>query len=274
MDAFFFEKEKLLKLAKKHLKVYSLADPFPHVIIDDFLPPSVLNEILEEFPSPQAENWIRYKSTYDTKLESRDENKLSLATRHLIAQFNSSDFLEFLEALTGIKGLISDPHLFGGGLHQIVRGGFLKIHADFNRHPRLQLDRRINLLLFLNKEWKDEYGGHLELWDTEMTKCVKKIRPLFNRCVIFNTTDNSFHGHPDPLKCPEDMTRKSLALYYYTNGRPEHEKMAMHSTLWQARHGEKSVERANTLWRVRETVKSLVPPLLWAAGKKVKESIL
>ena len=112
--------------------------------------------------------------------------------------------------------------------YEIKRGGVLKVHTDFNRHPNLSLDRRINVLIYLNKNWKEEYGGHLELWDKDMTKCIKKIAPTFNTMVIFSTTDFSNHGHPDPLNCPNERSRKSIALYYFSSGRPEHEIINKH----------------------------------------------
>lgn len=137
----------------------------------------------------------------------------------MLYHLNSSTFLDFLSKITGIENLIADSYFEGGGMHQIRRGGKLKIHADFNRHPRYDLDRRLNALLYLNPDWQEEYGGNLELWDRHMTSCVVRIAPLFNRFVVFATTDFTYHGHPDPLTCPEDVTRKSLALYYYTHER-------------------------------------------------------
>jgi len=168
------------------------------------------------------------------------------ATMLLLHQLNSSTFLNFLESLTGIQGIIPDPHFNGGGLHQIERGGYLKIHVDFNRHKRLKLDRRLNLLLYLNRDWQEEYGGHLELWDRDMNRCHQRILPIFNRCVIFNTNDFSYHGHPDPITCPEGMTRKSLALYYYSNGRPADELQdsggkEAHSTIFRARTADEDI---------------------------------
>ena len=160
-----------------------------------------------------------------------DRDAYERNARWLLYQLNSSVFVNFLEELTGVGGLIPDPHFEGGGLHQIERGGFLKIHADFNRHPKLNLDRRLNLLLYLNEDWKDDYGGHLELWDREVARCVKRIAPVFNRCVVFTTTDFSFHGHPEPLACPPAVTRKSLALYYYSNGRPARSRPVERGTL-------------------------------------------
>jgi hypothetical protein len=227
-------------LASRLLETYARAEPFPHAVIDDFLPRSIADQLVGEFPSPGSIDWIRFNDPAGVKLASRNELQFSEFSRTLFWQLNSAVFLQWLETFTGIRSLLPDPYFEGGGFHQIERGGFLKIHADFNLHPRLRLDRRLNLLLYLNPEWKEEYGGHLELWNRSMTKCEKKILPIFNRCVIFSTTDRAYHGHPEPLRCPEGMTRKSLAMYYYTNGRPADEQSAEHTTLYQYRPGEAS----------------------------------
>ena len=124
---------------------------------------------------------------------------------------------------------MSDPHLEGGGLHEIKSGGVLKIHTDFNRHPFLNLDRRINVLIYLNKNWLESYGGHLEFWNKDMSKCEKKISPSFNTIAIFSTTDFSNHGHPNPLNCPKEISRKSIALYYFSSGRPKNEILETHT---------------------------------------------
>ncbi len=232
-SAFFLDPKILETLAEENRSVYAQADPFPHIVMDEFFPKEVLEEVLEEFPSPSQIQWRKLEHANSKKLASESESHMGDITRALIYQLNSSVFINFLERLTGIEGLIPDPHLWGGGLHQIEREGYLGIHADFNKHPRLQLDRRLNLLVYLNKDWKEEYGGHLELWDRGMKSCEKKALPIFNRVVIFNTTDFSYHGHPNPLNCPPGWTRKSLALYYYSNGRPVDEISTPHSTLYQ-----------------------------------------
>jgi len=137
---------------------------------------------------------------------------------------NSQPFLEFLQELSGIEEvLMPDPYFEGGGYHEIKPGGFLKLHVDFHMHKRLGLSRRLNLLIYLNEDWEEHFGGHFELWEKDMSKSVVKILPIFNRIAIFSTTGDSWHGHPDKLTCPEDRSRKSIALYYYTNGRPESE---------------------------------------------------
>ncbi|HEY9698240.1 MAG TPA: 2OG-Fe(II) oxygenase [Trichocoleus sp.] len=250
---------RLENLAQQYQEAYAQADPFPHIVIDNFLSEAVLDAILTEFPDPQSIDWQKFEAAAERKLATKSELQMGESTRTLLYQLNSSTFISFLEQLTGIQGLIPDPHFVGGGLHQIEPGGYLKMHVDFNRHERLNLDRRLNLLIYLNKDWEESYGGHLELWDQEVTQCSKKILPIFNRCVIFSTTDFSYHGHPEPLTCPTGRTRKSLALYYYSNGRPAHETRAVpHSTVFRARPGEE-LEIKKEKMSVKQLVKSMIP---------------
>ena len=265
IPAAYFDPEELEAVADRYRSSYQSARPFPHVVIDNFLPEDELDRVLDEFLSPKDGEWQhRYETAQEKKLAERRETRLGPFTRHfLAAKLNSSVFLEFLESLTGIQGLIPDPYYEGGGLHQIERGGFLKVHADFNWHEQLKLDRRLNLLVYLNRDWKEEYGGNLELWNRDVTKCEQKILPIFNRCVVFSTTDYSYHGHPEPLQCPEAMTRKSLALYYYSNGRPAGEISEAHTTLFQARPGEVlRREEAQPDRSAKTIAKKLIPPIV------------
>lgn len=182
---------------------------------------------------------------------------------------NSQPFLEFLSNLTGIENLIPDPFFDGGGCHQIQPGGLLKIHADFNKHPKTKLDRRLNVLVYLNEDWHEEYGGHFELWDKEMKESKKKILPLFNRMALFSTTSTSYHGHPNPLTCPPDRTRKSLALYYYTNGRPADEQLEGledHTTLFKHRAEDKKPVSGV----FKEFIRQVTPPFIINGLKKLK----
>jgi hypothetical protein len=223
--------ERRSALAKEK-RAYQEARPFPHVCIDDFLPPAVAEAILEVFPGPGDEFWGTTAIRHERKLFSNRESDIPPRIRNVLYALNTETFLEFLEELTGIHGLIPDPYFTGGGMHQIVRGGKLDIHVDFNRHLYYGLDRRLNLLLFLNEGWREEYGGHFELWDEKERRCALRIAPIFNRCVIFSTSDRSYHGHPHPLECPESRSRKSLALYYFSNGRPAGEVDFDHGTQW------------------------------------------
>jgi hypothetical protein len=241
---------------------YVAAEPYPHICLDNFLNPGIVSRVAAEFPELGGRGDLRFNDPNQQKSASRGEYRFGPATRDLVHFLNSQPFLEFLSALTGIRGLIPDPYFIGGGLHEIRRGGFLKIHADFSRHPDLQLDRRINLLLYLNEDWQGDYGGEFELWDAGMKQCVKKFLPLFNRMVIFNTTDYSYHGHPEPLSCPESRSRRSLALYYYSNGRPAGEVRDENriNTLFRAREAD-SVKMKNYN-RVKDFVTGITPPFI------------
>ena len=156
---------------------YLNAKPFPHVVFDDFFDPSLLELVLAEFPRPGEIPWQRFDNAHEIKLASAAEASFGPATRLLLYHLNSATFLEFLSAVTGIKNLIADPGFAGGGLHQIMPGGKLGIHVDFNKHNDYGLDRRLDLLLYLNKDWKENYGGHLELWDRNMARCEAKSTP-------------------------------------------------------------------------------------------------
>ena len=183
---------------------YTQAEPFAHIVLSDLFNAAPIDLIRQEVE--QFSNW--------------DGEKLPSRTRAFLKILNSEGFCKFLSDLTGIKNLVADPTLDGGGIHCIKRGGFLKVHSDFNFHHKLKMHRRLNHLLYLNKDWQRDWGGALELWDQSMTQCVKRVLPMFNTVVIFSTTDQSFHGHPEPLNCPENRFRNSLAVYYYTVDRP------------------------------------------------------
>lgn len=215
---------------------YVQAQPFPHVALDGLFDEAVLEGVLAELQGPGEVEWQVFDNPREKKRGFRHGSELGPRLTDFMWRMSSPPVLELLEALTGIEGLIPDPYFGGGGPHQIERGGFLKIHADFNFHPKLRLDRRLNVLVYLNQGWREEYGGHLELWDREMTRAMTRILPVFNRTVIFSTTDTSYHGHPTPLTCPPGWSRKSVSFYYYTNGRPEEERSAPHDTLFQKRH--------------------------------------
>ena len=213
---------------------YAGADPFPHIVLDDLFDADALDRVLADFPKPDETRWLTFDSPTEKKLGYYHEHStISPAVRAFLDAMNGFEMLLFLEALTGIDGLIPDPYFGGGGLHQIETGGYLKIHSDFNVHPKLKLDRRINMLIYLNRGWRDEWGGHLELWNATMTERRQRIAPLFNRTVVFSTTDTSYHGHPHPLTAPAGVTRKSVSLYYYTAGRPEEERSAPHDTIFR-----------------------------------------
>lgn len=233
----FIDPETLCKLASENRQTYVLAEPFPHIVIDNFMPSHLLDEVLSAFPTPEDMAFYKYDNPLEKKLAFDQVSKLPAPIANVLLYMNSPSFLQFLENLTGIEGLIPDPYFRGGGIHQIEKGGKLDVHIDFNKHPKLKLDRRLNAILYLNKEWEESFGGHFEIWKGHkedgkhvLDRCENKILPLFNRFVLFSTSEKSYHGHPEPLSCPEGRSRKSLALYYYTNGRPIDEDVPPHST--------------------------------------------
>lgn len=231
---FDFEKwnSQLDELSKK----YQGASPYPHIVLENFLNPDVLDTCIAEFNKLNESNgWINYKHYNEDK---RGLNKIDLlpdTIRTTINELNSPAFLKWLSAITGIQDLQKDDGLEGGGIHQSGKGGYLNIHADFTVHPHHRnWQRRVNVLVYLNPNWEEEWGGKLELWDKKMTACEEKVLPVYNRCVIFNTDADSYHGHPEPTTCPEDIYRRSIALYYYTVEANPYRR----ATYYQTRPGE------------------------------------
>lgn len=263
--------EELHLLAKSKHKEYIEADPFPSIYFDNFFNEEMLTKVLEEFPDLKKKPDLEYEEPYQVKKATHGEYRFGDYTKGFAHFLNSQPFLEFLSHLTGIPHLLSDPYFEGGGFHQILPGGFLKIHADFNKQRWTKLDRRLNVLVYLNKNWEEDWGGHFELWDKEMKNCKQRILPVFNRMAIFSTTDFSYHGHPDPLKCPPDRSRQSFALYYYTNGRPVEEinkGLEDHSTIFKARPGMNEKRIINPV-STKDVLRQLTPPFVWNAVKKI-----
>jgi hypothetical protein len=235
---------RMKQIVTQYADAYRTADPFPHVVLDDVFDPELLKQILIEFDAMERERWHSSDKALERKWATEDIQHFGPTTRAFINQLNGGLFLNFLEKLTGIAGLISDPHLRGGGLHEIRREGALGVHADFNLYPRLNIWRRLNFLLYLNENWDRAWGGELELWDRTGKQRVRSVEPFFNRVVIFDTSNYSYHGHPHPLMCPEDRSRKSIALYYYTVQKPEGE-IDPHTTIFLQSGKVDEVEKSN-----------------------------
>lgn len=243
---------------------YQNRAPCPYGCYDNFLESSILEGVLEELkslPAPAASferAQERFKSSYSPE-------KLPEHTRQLLYALNSKPFIAFLEALTGIRGLIPDPYFMGGGIHVVSNGGHLDIHADFNHHAIMNLERRINVLIYLNKEWKPEFGGAFEIWNDDMSARVESLAPIFNRMCCFNTGPRSWHGNPEPVKHPSGLPRQSIALYYYTATWSDEKKP--HTTQFKPRPN--SDDKPDRLIARQELVRDLIPPALYRriAGK-------
>jgi hypothetical protein len=196
---------------------YQSADPYPHIVIDDFLEPEAAEAAIAEFPPLDPERWNNYLHINERKFSNTDPATWGPTLQRILEELNSPRFVQFIGTLLGVDELIPDHSLEGGGLHTSTRGGFLNMHADFTVHPHNRnWQRRANLILYLNEDWEPEYGGDLELWSTDMKRCVEKVSPIANRVLIFTTDATSFHGHPEPMRCPEGTARRSLALYYFS----------------------------------------------------------
>ena len=185
-------------------------NPFEHWIIDDFLPGEDAWAAYQHFYDGDGP-WIRREHLYCHAKETRSAG-LHPEVKRVLARLEHGGIRHYLGGLSGLPGLLSDRDRFGGGQHVIRRGGFLGIHADFTHHPTTGQRRVLNLLLYLNANWKKGDGGELELWAPNMSRCVRKVEPIFNRAVVFKTSPTSFHGHPEPLAGEE---QRSLAVYYY-----------------------------------------------------------
>jgi hypothetical protein len=252
------------RIGEELSSTYCFNEPFPHIVLDNFLPPAVARLALENFPKEQLKSDRVFEMGY-AGLHKRQimPDECNAAARGIFHFFNSQPMIEFLEGLSTIESLIPDPHYAGGGFHETGKGGKLGIHADFRINDRLHLHRRMNLIVYLNEEWKDEWNGRLELWDRKMTQAEKSVSPIFNRCVIFNTDADSYHGHPDPMPLPDGVFRRSMALYYYTASRHIYDEVPNHDTMYQARPTDdvQNKQEARNL-RFEQHLRQWTPPAL------------
>jgi len=241
---------------------YCFAEPFPHIVLDNFLPAPLAAELRRRFPTESLRSDVVFEAGY-AGFHKRQilPNDCDDFCRMAFAFFNSHPFLEFLEGLSTIEGLVPDPYFSGGGFHEIGPGGKLGIHADFRINNKLHLCRRMNVIIYLNEDWREEYNGNLELWSRDMKERVRSVAPIMNRCVIFNTDADSYHGHPEPLTTPEGVLRRSVALYYYTASKAIYEEVPNRSTMYAARPGDDKVNRREAAQlRLEQHLEQWVPP--------------
>ena len=253
----------------QHSAEYCFAEPFPHAVFDGFLPEPVARLALQHFPNTSLSSDRVYEMGY-AGLHKRQilPEECDAPARQLFHFFNSQPMLEFLQGLTTIAGLIPDPYFVGGGYHETGRGGKLGIHADFRINEQLHLHRRLNVIIYLTDSWQPEWGGALELWDREMKAKRREVMPVFNRCVIFNTSEGSYHGNPNPVAAPGGRSRKSIALYYYTSTWSDEKRS--HTTQFRARRG--TGDKPDLSVRARELALDLTPPILLRALRRAKHA--
>lgn len=251
-------------LGQAHAQAYQSGEPYHHTCIDNFLPESIIDGVIADMDKlPDAES--SFSRAQENLKSSYIPERLPEFSKNLFYAFNSRPFIMFLEEMTGIKGLIPDPYYIGAGIHKTLNGGHLDIHADFNVHPVMRVERRLNVLIYLNRDWKAEWGGSFEIWDNEMTKKMASFVPTYNRMVCFSTGSNTFHGNPEPVNHPDGEPRQSIALYYYTATWDDTRKE--HTTLFKPRPGSKDQE--DKVIARRALVQDMLPPAIYrkVAGK-------
>jgi hypothetical protein len=213
---------------------YASAQPFPHIVLDQFLIPRFAEQIASELEACDIGGW--YRNDHVEQVQKRwmdDPERLPKMVGTTLRFMNSRSACEFFSTLTGIPDLQSDPTYLGAGVHVSLTGGRLGVHSDLNVHPDSGMHRRVNALIFLNKGWDPNWHGQLELWARDLNRPVVSVDPDFNRLVVFTITDDAFHGVPTALTCPPNRKRFSLSFYYETVDRPEEEKAPFHWAAWQ-----------------------------------------
>lgn len=259
-DSCFTKKQNEADLLRQE---YEIGQPYPHIVLDGFFAEQQLRRIIPHFPNPDRTSdlmdyefqpgkhaWDLHRETSGAPLQDQD-------LVDFLSALTSERMLKIVERITGMRNLESDPTYYGAGIQQVVPGGRLEVHTDFRRmHTGSNKYRRLNILIYFNPDWKEEYGGIFELWDDPPKNCVKSVLPLFNRTVIFGTTGTSWHGHTKPVACPRGMTRKSIALYYYSEERGEQEQEDRPVQWWVAQSADSS---SSAIEKIAAVIKPFVP---------------
>ena len=232
---FFLERSTLRALGLAGREGYGKRAPFPHAVFDTFLGVETATSIARAFPGPEHAGWMRRdyreQSARLGQLQRTGFEGVAPVVRHFLAELSGMAFLDFLGALTGIEGLIPDPHFRGAGLSLTLPGGHLALHADFNRDRARHLERKVTVLYYLGEQWQAAWGGALELWNDDRTSCDASYLPMLDRLIVMNHGDRFWHGHPSPLACPEGRHRASISAYYYVAAATPEEADA-HGAIW------------------------------------------
>jgi len=241
---------------------YLAAEPYPHLVLDNYFDPDVLDRVASEFPGRGGRDWLSYDTANEVKRTSRGALDLPAFSQAFLWRVCAPPMMRFLREATGHADLCVDPLFHGGGMHESFRGGWLNMHADWTRHPVLPLTRRLNLIVYLNRDWDPAWGGALELKSPGGGGAVAKVEPLFNRAVVFPTTPETLHGFPDPIGCPGDRSRKSVSWFYWSPD-PDAIKGGAPITFLPG----------NRTTRARALLRSLVPPAAFAARDAARDGL-
>lgn len=252
----YFTEETIAKLQTE----FNEALPYRHLMMDNFISSELANSLYDNFPSVEKLN-KHYHGLNEQKSEGSNFNDFHQDFTVLRNSLMSHEFYQWLSKVTGIKDVFITDDNLGTGLHQGANGSFLDIHIDFNIHTKLNVHRRLNLLIYMNKGWQTQWGGQLEMWNSDMTKLIKAVNPEFNRCVIFETSEISYHGY-SKINVPEGITRKSFYSYFYTKEREGAAKF--HDTVFKAKPEDSTAKKVKTT--VKENLKNFTKRQLKKVG--------
>jgi hypothetical protein len=243
---------------------YAAAKPFPHVVIDDLFPTQLLDALLPEIAAMERTQWKQVEQdTRERTARMRSAAEMGAAGTRLLSIVHSAGFLYLLSEITGVWQLLPDPYLQGAGFAAMRRGDYFNVHVDRNVAYETGLHRRLAMIIFLNKEWRPEYHGQLELWNSDATSCDARVDPLFNRTVLFEVAYPNYHGVPVPLECPLDRSRQSFILYFHTVGTDGKSDVKPHTSIFAPRmHGTNRLT-----WR--SLLRDVTPPVLTRALRKL-----
>ena len=216
VDSFAKTLSRLRGNAESYNKTYITGEPYPHVVIDDLFEPEVLDRIVNEFPSSGNRDWKTWDTKHELKSTSQGINGLSTFTQLFCLWLSSSEVINEVKKITGLDNIYADPMYHGAGLHEMHRDGWLEIHSDYTKHFHLPMVRRLNLIIYLNRDWDEAWRGELALQDYKDSSKQISYAPHFNRTIIFPTTEQTLHGVPGKLSCPPERSRKLISIYYWT----------------------------------------------------------
>ncbi len=260
LNAEFLAPDRIKALRKS----FFAAKPVPHVVMEGLFAPRLLELVYADFDRLKWSDWRRFDNAKELKRGSAPKTWLGDASQLYFSTINSGRFVDFLEQVSGIEGLITDPELYAGGLHDIPTGGKFAMHIDFNQHSVTHLDNRLVFITYLNKNWRSSYGGALELWDMDKNEFVTEVVPEFGRSVLYYHSSKSLHGHPKPISEPNGRPRRSAAAYFYSNGRPDGDGAGFLTTQFP------KTARPPAREKLASAVKYFLPPALLDGVRKVK----
>ncbi|MDJ1481519.1 2OG-Fe(II) oxygenase [Cytophagaceae bacterium YF14B1] len=260
INPIYTDAAKVEKLAAE----FQTSKPYKHLVLDNFFRQEVADKLYENFPSVEklTKHW---KGMNENKSEGSNFSDFDPIFTQVRNEIMSPEFAQWMEKVTGIKGVFVTDDSLGTGLHQGSDGSFLDIHVDFNIHHVKNVYRRLNFLVYLNKNWKEEYGGGMEMWNADMTKMEKVVMPILNRVLIFETSEISYHGY-SKITLPLGETRKSFYTYFYTPITDPTILNKYHDTIFKPKPGDSTLKKVGT--NTKETLKNFIKGQLKRAGVK------